>query len=385
MAARSSLLSIHENEILSLASALAQGKGLSEIARNWRDAVTDYRTKAREVEQNGARVKNLEGDTLVTLLAGALPVASAVAELRGAAERANTSDARESPWFRSLGEPSQATVASLLIIPQVAHDAEAGATQRRYENAVEKFGFPSRFLLGAAGGLIGGIITAYVPGFVVYWPIRWIWGETNAITMALIWITACTVFGAFYRWSDPARLVGNARQDHNEVRIKGAFYSISGAVVVAGALALGIPDIRYVYQRHPYADPASFFFTRALGLGGGCSSSFERIGNDSRGTFRFCPGETESLYLRGGSMPSVWPNSEWQQLFPNRQVRLYDTVTFCNDIPRDEQQRIVQNYDFIICPKHSVVGGIYWSLIANGRGTSASTHSNGIVLDVATY
>lgn len=129
--ARTTLLSIYENDILTLASALEQGKGLSTIARHWRDAVSDYRSKLQDVERNGARAPALDGDTMVKLLAAAVPVSTVVSELRTAAQRATTSDARECTWFRNLGDPDKASVGAIMIMPHVIQEAEAGARERK--------------------------------------------------------------------------------------------------------------------------------------------------------------------------------------------------------------------------------------------------------------
>jgi serine/threonine protein kinase len=247
--ARTTLLSIYENDILTLASALEQGKGLSAIARNWRDAVGNYRSKLQDVERNGARAPALEGDTLVKLLAAALPVSSVVSELRTAAQRATTVDAKDCSWFRDLGNPDTASVGAVMIMPHVIREAEAGAKERRYDSALKNFGVPARLILGLAGGLVGGIATAYVPGFVVYWPIVWIWGEQIAITVALLWMVGCAIVAGQSKWIDLSRIVGNDVRDHQEVRIKGLTYSAAGAAVIAGVLLYGFPDVRSEYQR----------------------------------------------------------------------------------------------------------------------------------------
>jgi len=256
--ARTTLLSIYENDILTLASALEQGKGLSSIARNWRDAVSDYRSKLQDVERNGAHAPALDGDTLLKLLAAALPVSAVVSELRTAAQRATTSDARECPWFRNLGDPDKASVGAIMIMPHVIREAEAGAKQRRYDAALENFGVPARFMLGSAGGLVGGIVTAFVPGFVVYWPVVWIWGEQSATTIALLWMIGCAIVAGLSKWVDLPRLVGNESRDHSEVRTKGLFYSMAGAAVIAGVLFYGIPEVRSEYQRFAGEEAALF-------------------------------------------------------------------------------------------------------------------------------
>lgn len=249
MAARSLLLSIHENEILSLASALAQGKSLSEIARYWRDAVNDYRNKLQSVQSNGAHAPALEGETLVRLLAAALPVPSVVSQLRGAAQRAATSDARQCPWFRDLGDPENATVGALLVMPHVVNEAEAGAKERRYRSAIEQFGVPARSALGAAGGLLLGIVTAFVPGFLVFWPVTWISGEKTATNLALFWIAGCVAYGVFSRWVDLERLIGNPGRSSQEVRTKALFFTLAGGVASLVIALFAVPEVSNRYQR----------------------------------------------------------------------------------------------------------------------------------------
>lgn len=243
------LLAIHESGILRRSVKLEQGKGLAKVERDWQAAVNDYRSKLQDVERNGARAPALEGDTLVKLLAAALPVSSVVTELRAAAQRAATSDARQCPWFRDLGDPDKATVGALMVMPHVVREAEAGARRRRYEAALENYGVPARFLLGSAGGLVGGIATAFVPGFIIYWPIVWIWGEKSATTIALLWIIGCALVAGFSKWVNLIRLVGNQGQDHAEVRAKGIFYSMAGAAVIAAVLVFGVSEISSKYQR----------------------------------------------------------------------------------------------------------------------------------------
>jgi len=167
--ARSTLLSLHENDILILADALDQGKGLSAIARNWRDAVNDYRSKLQDVQRNGARAPALEGDTLVKLLTAAVPVATIVTELRRAAQRATTADARDCNWFRNLGDADQASVGALMIIPHVIREAEAGAKQRRYVVAVKKHGLACRIVIGVVIGVAISVVSFFVPGYPSDW------------------------------------------------------------------------------------------------------------------------------------------------------------------------------------------------------------------------
>ena len=248
---RAQLLDLYENGIVIVAGKFERESGLSKIASNWRDAVNDYKSKVQDIIHTGARAPALEGDTLVKLLAASLPVSSVVSELRSAAQRATTTDARECSWFRKLGDPdkAKASVGAIMIIPHVIREAEAGARQRRYDAVIEKFGTPARFMLGAAGGLVGGIVTAHVPGLVVYWPVRWIWGEQVALTFSVIWIVGLSIVAAFIRWIDLTRLVGNRSHDHDQVRFTGIMYSIIGATVIVAVLLWGFPEIRSEYQR----------------------------------------------------------------------------------------------------------------------------------------
>lgn len=245
--ARSTLLSLYENDILPLAGAHDQGKGLATIARNWREAVNDYRHKLQDVERKGAKAPALQGDVLATLLAAAIPVSAVVNDLRMKARGATTADASSCSWFRSLGDPDKASIGALMIIPHVIREAEAGAKQRRYDNALKRYGAPARFMLGAAGGLVGGIATAYIPGFIVYWPVNWIWGEEAALTVALIWIVGLSIYGGLKKWTNFERLVGNDSQNLGGVRSSGVFYVLLGAATIAGVLYYVVPEVKYKY------------------------------------------------------------------------------------------------------------------------------------------
>ena len=260
--ARTTLRSLYRNDILTLASALEQGKGLSAIARNWQDAVRDYDSKLKYVKCNGAHAPALmkDDDTLIKLLAAALPVSSVVSELRTAAQCATTSYARECTWFRNLGDPDKASIGAIMIMPHVILEAETCAKQQRleaktcakqqrYDAALEKFGVPARFMLGSIWGLAAGVVTFAVLECVMYWPIIWIWAptsETRSVLFgggSLVWIILCTIKAGLSKWVDLQRLVGNKSQDHSKVRTKGIFYSIAGVAVVAGMLSQIIPAI----------------------------------------------------------------------------------------------------------------------------------------------
>lgn len=237
------LLAIHGSGILPSSTKLEHGKGLAKIERDWQAAVNDYRSRLQDVECNGARAPALEGDTLVKLLAAALPVPSVVTELRAAAQRAATSDARQCSWFRDLGDPDKANVGALMVMPHVVRVAEAGAKQRRYEAALENFGVPARMLIGLAGGLLIGIASAHIPGFAIYWPVAWIWGEGSATNLALLWIGACALFGALHKWIELPILVGNSDGDAEAVKSKGIIYSVGAVTILLVTMMIFIPQL----------------------------------------------------------------------------------------------------------------------------------------------
>ena len=173
------LLELHENGVVLVAGKFETASEFSKIASNWHDAIYDYRSKVRDIERNGARAPALEGDTLVKLLAASIPVSSVVHELRSAAHRAITSDARECSWFRNLGDPSKASLGAIMIMPHVIRDAEAGARKRRSEARVKEI--ERRRLLFKA--IAGGVIVVFILA-IGYYKVKEIQLSRQALVLA---------------------------------------------------------------------------------------------------------------------------------------------------------------------------------------------------------
>lgn len=247
-AAGSVLTSLYEHNILTIAGGLENGQELAAIASNWRKAVADYNTKLQTIENNGASAPALKDDQLITLLAATIPVQPVIDRLRNSAISATTADARKCAWFRELGDAHEASAASLLIIVHVIKEAESGARQERYSKAIADYGKSSRFLLGSALGLVVGIVTSYIPGFIVYWPIVWIWSEKEAVVVAVLWVICCTVYAGMIKEFDVARLIGNAEQDVSDVELKGVLYSFLGLAVIVAVLISSFSKANYEYS-----------------------------------------------------------------------------------------------------------------------------------------
>ena len=227
----------------SIACETAQGKRLCAIGEQWFKDVTEYQRLETDLRRRGATVRSLDRATLVTLLACALPVRSVVKDLRKRADQAITKDALQEHWFQRLGRGSTATAAALLVIPQVVQFAAIKAREHRYERNVSMYGTTARVLLGSAAALVLGILTAYFPGFLVYWPVRWIWGEESATNLAIIWVVAWVSASWWIRWAEPSSLVGNSRADSESAMAIGIFYSLVGVVIIYVTLFVFLTNV----------------------------------------------------------------------------------------------------------------------------------------------
>jgi hypothetical protein len=253
------LLSIYENDILTLASALEQGKGLSSIARNWRDAVSDYRSKLQDVERNGAHAPALDGDTLLKLLAAALPVSAVVSELRTAAQRATTSDARDCSWFRNLGDPDKASVGAIMIMPHVIREAEAGAKQRKRDYLVNDFPYKMMF----PGGCLF-VLMAAVVGLFQTSPDFWDSFGSDILSDALgliivVGLIAMVLSGLVVK-STFSALMSNISNDLKRAEVVSK-WSLRGALMACAVLALILP-LSLVISKSKFATFESLRLTK---------------------------------------------------------------------------------------------------------------------------
>jgi serine/threonine protein kinase len=238
----------------SIVSETAAAKRLRQIGEQWFTNVTEYQGLEVELRRRGAAVRSLDRAALVTFLACALPVRRVVEDLRRRADDAITADALQQDWFKRLGSGSNATAAALLVIPQVAGFAASDARARRYERNVSIYGSLARGLIGLNLGLVAGMFTAYIPGFIFYWPIRWIWDAEIAFTFMLVWVGVFGLIGAMYPWREPSAIVGDPDRDPATVALKGLTLSGIGLV---GLVLLGSWSLSYVFDSPPESQSES--------------------------------------------------------------------------------------------------------------------------------
>lgn len=230
---------LKDGNILSIASGTHDGGELTGIAARWQEDISEYERLYEIVIRNGASVSRLENDNLLLayLLASALPMDKVVIELRSAAERKITPDARECEWFLQLGTTQAASPAALLIIPHVISAAEIGARERRYWRNVETYGNSSSFLSGFNKGALNGLFIASIPVVLIYW----LGKEENAFTVGLLLIVISAVWGALKSPGDNNafdKLVGNPERNPDIVRENGQRNTAFGIFILAGYAAI---------------------------------------------------------------------------------------------------------------------------------------------------
>lgn len=258
------LVDLLQSQVLKIAKASPDGVRLAAIADTWESACRNYDRLRSDIVRQGVNAPELSDDTRITLFAAQFPDSPTIQTLRESALNATSSDAKSCDWFASMGSPSEADAGTLVIMAYAADVAEQSVRRERharekatheeeqarlYESALLNYGGPARSALGLAGGSIAGIVTAFVPGFIAFLPISWIWGDKSATTIALIWIVGFAIVGGLSPWVELPRLVGNTHRKHGEVKALGIFYSFAAAVVFAGVLFYGIPEVRSEYQR----------------------------------------------------------------------------------------------------------------------------------------
>ena len=152
--ARAVLLALHRQKVLTLAAALAGGRGLAEVSRGWEEAVRGYRSVRSEVRGRGVEVPALDDDRLVRLIGASIPGSPVLATLRVEAHRASTAGARRCRWFRELGRPEDLPVAVLAVFPHLVAAAEG---EERLSRA--------RTIRASVGGTVVGSLF----GDLVHW------------------------------------------------------------------------------------------------------------------------------------------------------------------------------------------------------------------------
>ena len=251
--AKKKLVDLLHSQVLRIVKASPDGVRLASISDAWESACRSYEQHRSDLGRHGVNVPDLSDEARVTLFAAQFPDSATLGILRERASRANSADARSSDWFARMGQANSADAGTLMIMPFASRTAEESARrerdQRRYEWALLTYGNLARRVLGAAGGLLLGIATAYIPGFVVYWPIAWIWGESSATNIALFWVLGCVLFGSLMKWTELERLVGNPENEPAKVMSKGAIYSVLGGICIAITLGISIPKVQTQYAR----------------------------------------------------------------------------------------------------------------------------------------
>ena len=151
--ARDILLMLYRQRIPMLAGVLPGREEHAEVSRRWDEAVSEYeRLRSEFATERYVEVPELDEDTLVVMLAGAIPSAPVLASLREEAGRAATKSARQRPWFRELGTPEEMPVAVLAIVPRLQGGAERQAREYRTR--------PGRGCVG--GAVVGGLFGRWV-------------------------------------------------------------------------------------------------------------------------------------------------------------------------------------------------------------------------------
>jgi hypothetical protein len=180
-AAGDTLRDLYSTGLHKLDAMLPGLKWLGSIGEAWSRAIEEYEILRRRI-QRYAKVVDLDDPKvvpclLVVLLAATTPGSTSVTALRLLGGKASSKEARECQWFSDLGEPGTTSPAALLIISQVATDAEAETSARRIEKAriarerqyklfVNFFGYGSGVFAGLAAGAIVGIYTVQTFGLV---------------------------------------------------------------------------------------------------------------------------------------------------------------------------------------------------------------------------
>ncbi len=243
---------LHQGGVLrSIALQTPEAQQLRSIGETWMQNVTDYQNLQVSLQGHGATVRPLGQAELITLLSCSLPVGKILEDLRHNADGVTTADALEHSWFRDLGTRENATPAALLVIPQVAGFAATDGRERRYAHNLAVYCDGARALLGFYIGLVSGIVLAYVPGLLFYYPIKWIWGAQAAFTIGLLWVCTAGVIGAHTQWCNPANLLGS--RDRDPVIPKRAGL-IGIAIGIVALLHLG--SCTYPIIAENYTEPA---------------------------------------------------------------------------------------------------------------------------------
>lgn len=115
----SSILALYEHRIVVFAGSLPGQQGMAEVSSRWNEAVADHLRNRDELRGHGVAVPEPEADLLVRLLAASIPGSPIEVQLRAAAHREVTGDARRCHWLRELGTPEQMSVATLCMLPRL--------------------------------------------------------------------------------------------------------------------------------------------------------------------------------------------------------------------------------------------------------------------------
>ena len=247
-AARTSLIDLLQSQILKVAKTAPDGARLAAVSDTWEAACRNYERLRGELSSEGVSAPELSNDDRITVLTVHLGTGSTLNSLRQSAREASSADALACSWFASLGSPDQTDPAKLILIARTGQAAdqatkrarEATKRQKDEENrrsSIKLYGGILRLLLGFCGGIAFGFITAYVPGFVVYTVVTWVFGEAKALTLAICYVLLCGALGTFADPFDVNGRLENATQTGTDVMGSTGVISL---ILAVGLFAVGI-------------------------------------------------------------------------------------------------------------------------------------------------
>ena len=241
--AKKKLLELLQSQVLKIAKGSPDGVRLASIADAWESACRSYERLHSELSSNGVSSPELSDDDRISILMVNLEIGSTLKYLRQSAREATSADAMACPWYASLGNPDQSDPTKLILMARTGQAADQAAKKAReatnrqkdeqnHQSAIKLYGGALKLLIGFCVGITFGAITAYVPGFLVYTVVTWIFGEAKALTIAITYVLLCGALGVF---ADPFDIKGRL-----ERTTQTGTAVMSSAGVISLVIALGL-------------------------------------------------------------------------------------------------------------------------------------------------